>query len=211
MRNATTVLLAVVCFVSLLAGFSQPALGDLIIVSNIQQVGSAGSRSFVTPIATSFTSGSGPGWNLDSVLVNMTNSGLPRDIVFHVYDDSGLNTPGAELLSFSATVPNTPLQTLNFTNSTPFQIAPNKTYWLGASGGVLNVTQWENTEQLGVDTLSAPDWSIGDVSLGLIGGVWEASSDRPLMFALNVSVPEPSSLAFVSVCAFGMLFRRRKR
>ena len=180
-----------------------------------------------SPVAIQFTTGAGPGWQLDSVVLNLGrfNNSFPAagDIdAYLALDNAGV--PGA-LFSFLPSAAPTGLQeviTLAPLFST--QLVANTSYWVVTAADVGDTYLWNTT--FDVSQTGLPGWSIGDTAYGgypagswtplrLPGGPQQPDVDLPTLLAVNASsVPVPSALALnalgLAVLGLGAARRRRR-
>ena len=183
-----------------------------------------GGFSFATPLATSFTSGPGPDWTLDSIMVPLlrhSDASTTRSINVSVFSDpSGL--PGSTLVSLTGPLISKDKGPVNcrFTPTSSFLIAPSTTYWvvLSDSPGIgLEQVFWEGT--LDRAETGFTGWSIGDKAYEYSGGGWsenlgEGISD-PSKFEVAASVvPLPAAAwlfgsALLGVAGLGYRSKRR--
>ncbi len=156
---------------ALLVSLAAPRADAALVVSNLDNtlgdawtIGSDGVDLTDSPVANRFTTGSGPGWHLDSVVLNLGLFELATatgDIyVYLAADDVGL--PGTSLTTFPRVAPTTPVEDINLLPDSPTMLAPNTDYWLVASANVDDDYQWNFTEDAGETGL--PGWSIGDTA-----------------------------------------------
>jgi hypothetical protein len=120
-------------------GFAAPAGAASIVVTNLDNTGTS-ETGFGNPIATSFTTGPGPGWTLDAVTLMLQRDpgGSAADtITVRVLSDAA-GTPGSFLGSLTG--PSIPIDTAT---PTGFSFAPGgtidlseaTTYWVVLSDG----------------------------------------------------------------------------
>ncbi|TWU29047.1 choice-of-anchor R domain-containing protein [Novipirellula artificiosorum] len=174
-----------------------------------------------SPVANRFATGSGPGWHLDSVVLNLgLFAGSPTgDIEIYLAADNG-GLPGGLLTDFPSASPTSSLEITMLTPQTPIVLAPSTAYWLVASADVADQYIWNFTEDFSQTGLSG--WLIGDTSWGgYPAGSWTplilppGATPAPTLFQVNASaVPEPSTTAMfgIGMALVGLgMFRRNRR
>lgn len=214
---------------ALLVSLAAPRADAALVVSNLDNtlgdawtIGSNGADLTDSPVANRFTTGSGPGWHLDSVVLRLGLFELATatgDIsVYLAADDVGL--PGTSLTTFPGVAPTLPVQDFILLPDSPTTLAPNTDYWLVTSADVDDGYQWNFTEDTGQTGL--PGWLIGDTAWGgFPAGNWTplilppGATPAPTLFQVNASaVPEPSTAAMfgIGMALVGLgMFRRNRR
>jgi len=184
----------------------------------------SGSTLADSPVANQFTTGPGPGWTLDSVVLDLgLVAGTPSGSIsaFLAADNSGL--PGTTLVTLLGSNPTTPSEDITFTPQSPTLLAVNTAYWLVVSANLADNYLWNFTTDTSETGL--PGWSIGNTSYaGYPSGTWTALASSvppfnvpaPVLFQVNATaVPEPGSLTLLAmggvVGLAGAASRRRKR
>ncbi|MEA5535643.1 PEP-CTERM sorting domain-containing protein [Crocosphaera sp. XPORK-15E] len=174
-----------------------------------------------SPVANRFTTGSGPGWQLDSVVLNLgrfsgATGSATGNIDVYLASDNNV-APGAVLTLFPSVAPTTPTGTFTLTPQTPIVLAPNTSYWLVTSANVDDAYIWNFTED--VSQTGLPGWTIFDTAFaGYPAGSWTPlilppnASPAPTLFQVNATaVPEPGTiLGLLAVGSLGALSRKRK-
>ena len=139
--------------------------------------------------ATSFTTGSGPGWTLDSVEMLIgrepgANFNTALNVTL-VTDGGGVPAVGISVLGRSpAPLPTTPtvpnVSLFTYAPPAPVTLAPNTTYWISAETAGLtspNRIAWAYTTDF--SETGETSWSIGDSRYVLNGSWSEFDSANP--------------------------------
>ncbi|MGB6222498.1 choice-of-anchor R domain-containing protein [Haloferula sp.] len=200
----------------------------IVVVSNLSNasdleawtIGSQDADLTDSPVANRFTTGSGPGWNLDSVTLNLgrfegaSGSAAGAIDVYLAADNGGV--PGASLVTFDPVTPTNPQEPLTLSPLVPTILAEGTSYWLVTSADVDDEYQWNFTEDVSQTGLSG--WQIGDTArAGFPSGTWTplvlppGASPAPTLFEISATAaPEPGSLLLLTAGA-PLFFRRRRR
>jgi len=190
------------------------AYANTIGVSNLDKVATGG-KFLDTQAANSFTTGSGPGWILDSLTLLLSkNSGDPDYINVGIWSSDINGLPGSAL-SLPGLIPvlNDGIATHTLAGNGLITLAPNTKYWVVAEDSTASTTIWEYAfGQFGETGL--PGWTIGDDHYQNSGSGWTATSPdfTPFMFSVDVTaVPEPgSTLALLGLGMAGLTVLRRR-
>jgi len=165
-------------------------------------------------VANSFTTSTGAGWTLDSIVLSLVealgpNPPVPdQNVTVSLYDDAG-GEPGSVVGTFNSMVPAIP-GTVTFTPTTTVNLTANTTYWVYAEYPEEDEVYWSNTSDLTETGLAG--WEIGNDALTLTGGSWNVLlDDTPTRFEINATtIPEPTSALLVGLGgAFLGVGRRR--
>jgi len=202
--------------------FTSAANAD-VLVSNLSeaQIGgvSVGQLNGVTFMqrANAFTTGSAAaGYTLNSATLKMSNaSGDPSDFSLELFSESSGN-PGSSLAALSGS--SDPATAGDFTyTATGVTLLPNTTYFLVADAAnsgpnVSDFYSWGQT--LSTAQTTTDGWTVADVSRFSPndGATWSAGNSV-LLFSIDATgvpaIPEPTSLALLSLGGLALVRRRR--
>ncbi|WP_295951625.1 PEP-CTERM sorting domain-containing protein [Rhodoferax sp.] len=163
------------------------------------------------PLANSFTTGA-EGGTLRGVQALLMNLG--PDVVGNVQVNllaSNGAAPGSTLLSLgslsSADIASSGFQAYSFAPTSAFDLAANTTYWLQILAADVNAIQWAFASDLSFTGVA------GESSYSAAFGVSpnaSAALDGFGPYQMAVEVPEPGSLALVTLGLIAVVFVRRR-
>lgn len=154
---------------------------------------------------------------LDTIQVYLTGTATSDRVILGLYDNDGVNTPGALISSFTAASSftlNATVTAYTFLPNSSVLLEDGTTYWvaLSAAPGVSSFgISWR--------TSSPQPSSYSSVGVTYGGNVFGASTNPSVLASVGSSinamsinatvVPEPSTLALVAAGSFLVMFRRR--
>ena len=163
------------------------------------------------PLANSFTTGA-DGGTLKGVQALLVNLGpdVVGNIQVNLLASNGA-APGSTLLSLgslsSADIASSGFQAYRFAPTSAFNLAANTTYWLEILAADINAIQWAFASDLAFTGVA------GESSYSAAFGVSpnaSAALDGFGPYQMAVEVPEPGSLALVSLGLIAVVFMRRR-
>lgn len=205
-RRAAVVAGAYACF-----AIALPAQAT-VVYNNLDSVQSGSDAVFGTgPLTNSFSTGS-YGGTLNSVQALLMNLGpdVASDLQVSLLSSTS-GAPGSVLATFgslsSAGISSAGFDAYRFSLASGYNLAANTTYWIEIAAADPNAVQWSYTSDLsglgvaGESSYSAA-FGISSNSTAALNGFGP--------YQMAVELPEPGSLALISLGMAGLVFIRRR-
>lgn len=163
------------------------------------------------PLANSFTTGA-DGGTLRGVQALLMNLGpdVVGNVQVNLLSSNGA-APGNTLLSLgslsSADIASSGFQSYSFAPTAAYDLAANTTYWVQILAADLNAIQWSFTSDLSGTGVAGE--SSNSAAFGVSPNT-SAALDGFGPYQMAVEVPEPGSLALVSLGLVAVVFVRRR-
>jgi hypothetical protein len=196
--------------------FTPLAQAATVLGVSVQSTSGNSYKSILDPeysrVASSFTTGSGPGWTLNSATFTIDSFEV-NDLSAYIYDDN-LGIPGTvQATVMLADVPALGINNVTFDfSASGLTLNPNTSYWLAIeqTTGASAESSWARPDST-YSTTGLPGWTIGGELRVNANPNWEPITPHPGLFSIEVTaIPEPSSsVALLALGGLALLRRRR--
>lgn len=165
--------------------------------------------SYTSSQSNSFTALGGGLTSVSLLLGQLSSgSGSGKTLTINLLNDSGNNTPGSilgALGTLGEDLLSTTLSVFTFNNFAPIQLTAGTRYWINviSDAGANSTAGWAyavNDSGIGVQ---------GEYNSNIVDGTSPNSAIPP--YQMQVTIPEPGTLALISVGLVGVSFGKRRR